>query len=98
MVTLKKALDRLPERIVRQLKSVSKEELNNVQEDKDGRNYDPSLMFRNHAITEGFELTRLFKCYYSGWECDEWAAEGTKDGKKYFISTNHGRLEFEEMK
>jgi hypothetical protein len=54
--------------------------------------------FRRDCIEAGYRLTRLYPVYHQGWEMDEWAAEGTKDGKKWHITTNHGKLQVERKK
>ena len=132
MESLHKALDKMPNMIMRQLKNVQTEDLNTVtmsdrelaayhrnlnnDEEKtrqkilaniDGKiktvpeehisAYDPTESFRLELLEQGFKITALFQCYYSGWECDQWAAEGEKDGKKYKITTNHGGYEFKEL-
>jgi hypothetical protein len=57
--------------------------------------YDGSSYFRSQCLNEGYYLKALYPVYHQGWEMDEWAATGTKDGKTYDLTTNHGYLKAE---
>lgn len=62
------------------------------------QNYNGSDGFREQCLKAGYKLTSLYPVYHHGWEMDLWAADAIKDGKKYFLTTNHGSLEVEEAK
>ena len=53
--------------------------------------------FREKCLKAGYTLTNIYPVYHQGWELDEWAADATKDGKKYFLTTNHNALEETEI-
>ena len=57
----------------------------------------PGMHFIKKCMAAGYTPTGLYPVYYQGWELDEWAASATKDGKKYWLTTNHNALEAEEM-
>lgn len=69
-------------------KIVTLDELSNKYNGSDG--------FRELCLKAGYKLTALYPVYHQGWEMDEWAATAVKDGKKWFLTTNHGSLEVEE--
>ncbi len=56
-----------------------------------------SRFFRIKCMQAGFRLVELYPVYHQGCELDEWGAIGTKDGKTYFLETNHGGLYPVEM-
>lgn len=62
------------------------------KKDSDNMRLRSSLSFRRDCLEKGFVLEKMYALYYQGWECDEWGAIGTKDGKTYVLETNHGSL------
>jgi len=61
------------------------------------KKYNGSDSFREQCLKVGYVLTSLYPVYHQGWEMDEWAANATKDGKEWWLTTNHGSLEAEEI-
>lgn len=90
-MTIKEALNKLPKNIEIEIDLLI-HQLNKLEKINDLENYDNSYNFRKQVIEEGYRIIRLFAVYYQGWECDEWSADCTKDGQKYKITSNHGRL------
>lgn len=80
----------------------TEEQLNSFVEADDSvhywESYDGTESFRRQCIGKGFHLTHIYPMYYQGWECDQWGAIGTKDGKRFRLETNHGSLHTEELK
>ena len=78
----------------------TEDQLNSFRDQEDPNwidNYDPSESFRRQCVKEGFHLVHLYPVYHQGWECDEWGAIGTKDGKRFRLETNHGSLYPQEV-
>jgi hypothetical protein len=71
----------------------TEEELNAfpVQDVLEGE-YDCTEYFRAKCVEAGFRITHIYPVFHQGWECDEWGAIGTKDGKRFRLETSHGGL------
>ncbi len=61
------------------------------------RQYHSSDHFREQCLDAGYTLTSLWMVFHHGWEMDEWAANAEKDGKEWWLTTNHGSLRSEEI-
>lgn len=92
---------------------LSEDELNTIRATENDKNYSfikivdihklydkyhNSNDFREKLLRKGYKILTLYDCYHQGWEGDEWGAIVEKEGKKYWVETNHGAFEFIEQK
>lgn len=78
--------------------NISKYTLNAFEDNMGIPNLHATKHFRNKCIKAGYYILEVFPVYYQGWELDEWGAIAIKDGRRYTLTTDHGRLVAEEAK
>lgn len=57
----------------------------------------PYTNFLDRIKNRGYVVISLMAIYRLGWELDSWEAVAYKNNRHYKISTDHERLQFEEL-